>query len=189
MSQFHFDPTSYRELMAADVPAYDELQQRLASATGEVVATRILDLGAGTGETSRAVQALHPTASILAVDESPGMLERIDLTNIEKHIARLQDSLPHGPFDLVVSALAVHHLDPAEKRDLFKRVHAALRPGGCFVLGDVVTVEVQVAPLSDGYDKPDSADAQMAWLYAAGFDAELLWEQDDLALLRARRPE
>jgi tRNA (cmo5U34)-methyltransferase len=115
------------------------------------------------------------------------MLDRIDLANVEPRIARLQDPLPAGRFDLVVSALAVHHLDPAEKRKLFGCVHDALRPGGRFVLGDVVTADVQVAPLSNGYDKPDSARDQLVWLREAGFDAELLWEHDDLALLRADR--
>ena len=187
MNQFHFDPATYRDLIAADVPAYEELQERVAAATDGVAASRILDLGAGTGETSRAVRTRHPDAAIIAVDVSPGMLDRIDLANVEPRIARLQDPLPAGRFDLVVSALAVHHLDPAEKRKLFGCVHDALRPGGRFVLGDVVTADVQVAPLSNGYDKPDSARDQLAWLREASFDAELLWEHDDLALLRADR--
>jgi hypothetical protein len=55
------------------------------------------------------------------------------------------------------------------------------------VLADVVTADVKVAPLSDGYDKPDPAEDQERWLRDAGFNAEILWEQDDLALLRADR--
>jgi tRNA (cmo5U34)-methyltransferase len=96
--------------------------------------------------------------------------------------------LPPGPFDLIVSALAVHHLDESEKRSLFRRVHEALRPGGRFVLGDVVTADVIVAPLEEGYDKPDRAADQLEWLRAAGFDARLAWEHRDLALLVADRP-
>lgn len=187
MSQFHFDPARYRELIAADVPAYEELQSRVAAATEGVTAHRILDLGAGTGETSGAVRAKHADAAIVAVDESPGMLARITVANVQPHVARLQEPLPDGPFDLVVSALAVHHLDSVEKRDLFARVHDAMRPGGRFVLGDVVIAAVSVAPLSDGYDKPDRACDQVEWLREAGFEVELLWEQDDLALLRADR--
>ena len=48
---------------------------------------------------------------------------------------------PTGPFDLVTSALAVHHLDADGKRDLFARIAAALAPGGRFVLGDVIVPE------------------------------------------------
>lgn len=187
MSQFHFDPSTYADLIAAEVPAYDELHDRLAAATEGLEVRRALDLGAGTGRTSRAVRTRHPAAAVVAVDENPGMLERIELGEVERRAGRLQDPLPAGSFDLVVSALAVHHLDGAEKRDLFSRVHEALRPGGRFVLADVVTADVQVAPLSDGYDKPDAAEDQLGWLRDAGFDAEILWQQDDLALLRADR--
>jgi tRNA (cmo5U34)-methyltransferase len=187
VSQFHFDPSTYAELIAEDVPAYGELQERLAAATDGLEVERVLDLGAGTGETARAVRARHREAAVVAVDENPAMLECIRVGNVVRHVARLQDPLPGGSFDLVVSALAVHHLDPPEKRSLFARVYAALRPGGRFVLGDVVTAAVSVAPLTAGYDKPDSARDQLRWLRAAGFDAQLLWERDDLALLRADR--
>jgi tRNA (cmo5U34)-methyltransferase len=187
LSQFHFDPSTYAELIATEVPAYDELHERLAAATEGLEVERALDLGAGTGRTSRAVRTRHPASAIVAVDENPGMLERIELGQVERRVGRLQDPLPAGPFDLIVSALAVHHLDRAEKQQLFARVHDALRSGGRFVLADVVTTDVQVAPLSDGYDKPDPADVQLRWLREAGFEAELLWEQDDLALLQADR--
>jgi tRNA (cmo5U34)-methyltransferase len=106
----------------------------------------------------------------------------------ERVVGRLEDAVPAGRYDLVVSALAVHHLDAKQKQDLFRRVHEALRPGGRFVLGDVVVGERTVAPLTDGYDRPDRAADQLAWLEAAGFRARMAWEQDDLALLVADRP-
>jgi SAM-dependent methyltransferase len=185
VSQFHFDPATYADLIRGDVPAYDELQHRVAEASAGVDAGRILDLGAGTGATARAVRTVHPDATIVAVDESARMLELVDVAGVETRVARLQDELPAGPFDLAVSALAVHHLDAAEKRALFGRVREVLRDGGRFVLGDVVVGDVVVAPLSDGYDKPDAALDQVAWLHDAGFKAEIRWEQDDLALIVA----
>jgi tRNA (cmo5U34)-methyltransferase len=188
VDQFHFDPASYLGMIRAEVPAYDELQDRVAAATARIKTARILDLGAGTGETARRVLAVHPAAVLVAVDESSRMLERIEDERVEPRVARLQDTLPHESFDLVVSALAVHHLDAAEKRALFSRIRAALRPGGRFVLGDVVLAEVRVAPLSEGYDKPDRVDDQLTWLAETGFDAHLEWTRDDLALIVADRP-
>jgi tRNA (cmo5U34)-methyltransferase len=188
MSQFHFDPASYLAMIRADVPAYDELQERAAAATADVAARRILDLGAGTGETARQVLAFHPGAALIAIDESPRMLDRIDDACIERRVARLQDSLPEGSFDLVVSVLAVHHLTAPDKRDLFARVRGALRPGGRFVLGDVVLASVSVASLTVGYDNPDRASDQLRWLEEAGFTALVEWERDDLALLVGDRP-
>ena len=53
-------------------------------------------------------------------------------------VSRVKDPLPDGNFDLVVSALAVHHLDGAVKADPLARVADRLRTGGRFVLGGVV---------------------------------------------------
>ncbi len=40
--------------------------------------------------------------------------------------------------DAICSSLAVHHLDGEGKRQLFNDLHAALRPGGIFVLADLI---------------------------------------------------
>ncbi len=101
-------------------------------------------------------------------------------------VARLQDELPAGPFDLVFSALAVHHLDADEKAALFRAVAARLRPGGRFVLGDVVVPDDPadaVVPLDDGYDMPSAARDQLRWLDAAGLTASVRWARRDLAVM------
>ena len=188
MEQFHFDPATYADCIHAEIPAYDELQDRIAASAAGLDARRILDLGSGTGETARRVLAVHPSASGVAVDESAGMLERLALPNVRLVTQRLQEALPQGPFDLIVSALAVHHLDGAEKRELFRRVFTTLRSGGRFVLGDVVVVDRPVAPLTEGYDKPDTAEDQVTWLRDAGFRPRIGWQRDDLALIVAERP-
>jgi hypothetical protein len=45
MSQFHFEPDRYLQLMRDAIPVYDELQEEIALATSSVRAQRILDLG------------------------------------------------------------------------------------------------------------------------------------------------
>jgi len=187
VSQYHFDPETYLDLIHEDVPAYEELQARIAGALAGRAVETVLDLGAGTGETARSVRDVHPEARIVAVDESEAMLARIVLADVELLVQRLQDPLPPGPFDAVVSALAVHHLDAGEKRALFARIRDVLHAGGRFVLGDVVVADAEVAPLSDGYDKPDRAFDQLGWLREAGFHAHIEWECDDLALIVADR--
>ena len=106
-------------------------------------------------------------------------------------MSRLEDALPEGNFDLVVSALAVHHLDGAGKADLFARVTARLRPGGRFVLGDIVVPEDPadvVTPIDGVYDKPSTVDDQVRWLAAAGFNAEVVWARQDLCVIVADSP-
>jgi tRNA (cmo5U34)-methyltransferase len=195
VSQFHFDPETYLDLIEAEVPAYRRLQAEVAEATEGVAAASILDLGTGTGETLAAVLARHLGSRALGLDEDPHMLDaarpRFEDESVELRRAQLADPLPDGPFDLVVSALAVHHLSGAEKATLFGRVAGALRPGGRFVLGDVVVPEDAadaVTPLSPDYDRPDTVADQLTWLAAAGFEATVAWRAGDLAVLRADRP-
>ena len=193
MTQWHWDPEAYLDNMLAEVPAYEQLQEQTAAATEGVATCMILELGIGTGETARRVGARHPSATLVAVDASAEMLERARAAfpDADLRLARLEDPLPEGPFDLVVSALAVHHLDAAGKRDLFRRVYAALHPGGQFVLADVVVPEREedaVTPIDWVMDLPDRADDQLNWLREAGLEAELLWSDKDLAVMRATRP-
>jgi trans-aconitate methyltransferase len=186
--QFHFDPEAYLELVRSEVPAYDRLQEVVAQATSGLGAGSILDLGVGTGVTSQRVLTDHPGARLVGVDESSAMLEhaRRALPAADLHMARLEDPLPQGPFDLVVSALAVHHLDGSGKADLFRRVASVVVPGGRFVVGDVVVPEDPadaVTPIDGQYDKPSSAAEQLCWLREAGFRAHIAWVEADLAVL------
>ena len=90
----------------------------------------------------------------------------------------------------MISALAVHHLDPAEKAALFREIAARLTPGGRFVLGDVVVPDDPadvVTPLDEGYDMPSPAADQLQWLADAGLTAALRWSRRDLAV-HGRRP-
>lgn len=193
MSQFHFDPETYLSMIRGDVARYDELQDATVRASEGVTAATILELGTGTGETSQRMLARHRGAQLVGIDASEAMLAvaREALTGADLRVQRLEDPLPEGPFDLVFSALAVHHLDAPGKRDLFARVAAVLRPGGRFALADVIVptdpANAQI-PLSRDFDRPDRLDDQLAWLAAAGFKAQTTWTADDLAVVAADLP-
>src|SRR5439155_4480363 len=139
----------------------------------DIRAERVLELGTGSGETALRVRAGQPDAEWVGIDSSEAMLARARerLPDADLRLQRLEDGLPAGPFDLVVSALAVHHLDGAGKADLFARVARVLAPGGRFVLGDVVVPDDPadvVTPVDGEYDRPSRIDDQLAWLAAAG---------------------
>lgn len=191
MGQFHFSPERYLELMHDEMPGYEELQEEVANAAAGLAVADALELGTGTGETAARIVRAYPAARLTGIDESPGMLAaaRAALGSAPFLVVqRLEDPLPPGPFDLVFSALAVHHLDAAGKADLFRRVARVLRPKGRFVLGDVVIPDDPkdaVVPLSADYDLPDTAADQLAWLDAAGFEARVAWQLRDLAVFAA----
>jgi tRNA (cmo5U34)-methyltransferase len=194
MSQLHFDPATYAEFIRDEILRYDYVQELIAESAASVVASSILDLGTGTGETLARVLSRHPSAHVVGIDESEGMLgvarPRLDGYHVTLRVADLLDELPTGPFDLVTSALAVHHLDGPGKATLFERVAAVLRPGGRFVLADVILPDdgtSAVIPLSDGWDKPSTVRDQVGWLDDAGFEVTVAWQEDDLALFVADR--
>jgi tRNA (cmo5U34)-methyltransferase len=152
----------------------------------------VLELGTGTGETALRILARHPHARWTGIDASEAMLARARerLPDADLRTARLEDLLPTGPFDLVVSVLAVHHLDGAAKRELFRRVEMVLAPGGRFVLGDVVVPErpEDVRIFIDGVvDIPDRIDDQLRWLRQADLVARAAWSDRDLAVLVAEK--
>lgn len=136
---------TYLDEIRVEIPRYDELQERVVEATHGVEARRILELGVGTGETTRRLLEAHPAAMVVGVDGSDEMLaaarSELEAERADLRLSRLEDPLPSGRFDAVVSVLAVHHLTGEQKSDLFRRVAAALEPDGRFVLGDVVQPE------------------------------------------------
>lgn len=191
--QFHFDPETYLAMMISEVPAYEELEDRTAEATIGVAADRILDLGIGTGETAIRVASKHPTAHLVGIDESPEMLAqaRRRLPEGDFRVGRLEEPLPSGRFNLVVSALAVHHLDGPEKANLFQRIAAVLVPGGRFVMPDVVIPDDPgdaVTPINGVYDRPSRVGDLLKWLGEAEFHSYLKWAKRDLAIFVAVRP-
>ena len=195
MVRFLHAPERYLELIRDGVPLYDRFEDEVVRATADLAVTRILDLGTGTGETSRRCLEAHPEARVVALDASQDMLD-VAATVLDDRAqlrrGRLEDPLPEGPFELVVSALAVHHLDGPGKADLFRRVQDRLPPGGRFVLADMVIPPAPVpdpTPLVPDVDRPDRLDDQLAWLEQAGLRAAVRWAEQDLVVIAAdKRP-
>jgi tRNA (cmo5U34)-methyltransferase len=175
-AQFHLNPDTYLDEIRAEVPRYDELQDQTIDAI-PFPPRRVLELGVGTGETTRRLLARYPDAELTGLDAEPEMVFKARELGIEVRLARMEDPLPDGPWDLVISVLSVHHLTDEQKRDLFRRVREQSR---AMVMGDVVIAERQVAPLEAGVDLPSRAVDLAEW--CAG---ETVWEGDDLAVIRA----
>lgn len=192
LQDYDFTPESYLSMMREAVPGYDsfELATVAATATG---ARSILELGTGTGETTRGVLDNHPDAHLTSIDASPGMLrvarETLPADRTTLILGRLEDPLPEGPFDLVVSALAVHHVEGEGKADLFRRIVRVLAPGGRFVLADVVEpVNPKYVPtkIDPEVDHPSKLAENIAWLKSAGLFPEVTYTDRDLVVIHAQ---
>jgi tRNA (cmo5U34)-methyltransferase len=186
---YEWNPDVYLDQMAEEIPGYAELEDAVAAATEGLAISRVLELGTGTGETAVRVLAKHPGAQWTGIDSSRAMLDRARerLPEADLREARLEDPLPEGPFDLVVSVLAVHHLDGDGKRDLFTRV---AQLSHTFVMGDVIVPERPedaVIEIDGVYDRPSRVAEQLQWLDEAGFATTVTQVRADLAVFTARR--
>ena len=191
--QWHLDPDSYLHMVRSEVPSYDRLQAILADATVGGSVRTILDLGSGTGVTAEHVLRVHPGAALVGIDSSEEMLmhARRLLPGATFLVSHLEDPLPNGPFDRIVSALAIHHLDDRAKANLFHRVSSALHPGGRFAFLDVVVPTAPVAklvPIEPDVDLPSPVDDLLDWLREANLDPVVLLAEGDLAVITAGRP-
>ena len=184
---------------------------------------RVLDLGAGTGLLSATVAEKFPAAKIALVDLSVEML-RLARRRFADEPGRFEfrvmdytrEPLPGGPrdFDLVVSALSLHHLTHRDKRETFEKVHASLASGGRFVNADRVHAETPEAERDHHeHHRPHHASEaelaeegttaapphmkaveeatlqeQMAWLREAGFEeVECYYENNRFAVYGGRK--
>ncbi|HNC90605.1 MAG TPA: class I SAM-dependent methyltransferase [Anaerolineales bacterium] len=122
------------------IPCYDlfySTAAELAARSVKDAAPVILDLGAGTGLLSEFVLNKIGPASLYLLDESAEMLakaqQRLAEYNPLVFIQQMTGPLPSAKFHAVISSLAIHHLTDEDKRDLFKRIHESLLPGGVFI--------------------------------------------------------
>lgn len=142
---FSAHAAEYDALRRRLVPDYDGFYGAVVAVLGHLSAPigHVLDLGAGTGLLSAAIADAFPQAEFELVDASEAMLalatQRLGDAVTAVHVADMSVELPDGPFDAVVSALAIHHLEHAEQRRLFAAVHRRLHPGGVFVNAEQVT--------------------------------------------------
>lgn len=162
MSQFDWTPEVYLERIRAEIPGYDDLQNQAVAAI-RFPPDRVLELGMGTGETTRRLIEAHPDAWVVGLDASADMVFRARQTYDDVQLARMEDPLPDGPWDLVISVLSVNQLDDAQKRNLCRQVKGQARS---LVIGDVFV--------------GDQLDDLASWC-----EGEVTWQQGDLAVVRA----
>ena len=176
MSQFHWKPETYLELIRSEVPRYDELQEQAIAAI-PFPPERVLELGMGTGETTRRLIEAYPDSWVIGLDSSADMVFRARSMYDDVQLARIEDPLPDGPWDLVIGVLSIHHLTADLKKNLFRQVKEQAR---AFVIGDIVKADTEVTPIDPGYDFPETTADLAAWT-----GGTITWEQDDLAVVRA----
>jgi tRNA (cmo5U34)-methyltransferase len=106
-------------------------------------ARTICELGAGSGLMTRLLRDRFPTAHLYVIDFSAPMLDLARARmGSDRNITWYQldyatELLPEN-LCAIVSSLSIHHLDDADKRTVFKKAHASLKPNGVFVNAEQV---------------------------------------------------
>lgn len=146
--QFNLIAAEYDANRRKFIPCFDDFYQ----STTELLAgnlpapQRVLDLGAGTGLLAYFWYQHFPAAEYLLVDIADEMLKVArqrfaGLANVSYQILDYAEALPVQHFDVIISALSIHHLTDEEKERLFSRIYAKLPSGGLFVNYDQFCAE------------------------------------------------
>jgi tRNA (cmo5U34)-methyltransferase len=209
---WHCD-TYVQEWIDGDATSDDERQPLLRRVAALIPptsgkSTRVLDVGGGYGALTAEVAGQLPDAQIVLHDYSIPMI-----TAARQRLARFADRVSFqladmtqagwttdldGPFDAVVSALAIHNLgDPVTIQRVYRDIFTLLRPGGCFFNLDLLFPDgPALAALyrrdptrETGWDvhiSPASLPAHLGWLRDAGFgEADCIWKDLEQGLLWA----
>jgi len=146
----------------------------------------ILDLGVGTGLELETLFDRFPRAAVTGIDVSAGMIRRL---GDKQRAWSKQVRTIHGSFltldlgqcvyDAVISAMALHHWTPSIRLGLYRRIQAALRPGGVFINADYVVSPDEAASLQQMFE---NADYEQDHLYHIDLP---LSEHQEIELLRA----
>ena len=148
MSREGFNKTAatYESERRKLIPCFDDYYGRaLDFIESSVENPEILDLGAGTGLFSAMVRAKFPRSKMVLADIAEEMLSLARQRfagdqGIEFEVCDYAspEAFSGRKFDLIVSALSIHHLEDPEKAKLFQKVRRHLREGGRFVNADQV---------------------------------------------------
>lgn len=203
MKVFNEGSKSYDTNRKKLIPCFDRFYSTALAQINKTqdMPIRVLDLGAGTGLVSYFLLQLFPNAHITLIDLSEGMLEiaknRLNpwKNQIEIIEANYVDYSFSTQYDVVISALSIHHLEEKDKQVLYKQVFDCLKPGGQFinadqVLGPTATIEseyrnrwiqeVKASGISEvelaqalermKEDKMSTLEDQLKWLRNIGFE-------------------
>lgn len=166
----------------------------------------VLDLGCGTGLELDRIWQKYPDLCVTGVDLCPEMLKELEKKHPEKQLTTVcadyfQYDLGCNRWDAVISFESLHHFLPDAKGELYQKIHASLKEGGVFLLGDYTACcEEEETLLRSEYQKrrkrfgipenqfihfdiPLTLEHELALLRKAGFRAEKVLDAPNEATL------
>lgn len=151
--QFNLVAKEYDANRKNFIPCFDAFYDNTTDFISKNILTpkQILDLGAGTGILSASYFKHFPNAEFLLVDVADEMLDvarkrfqgTINVNFLSADYTKNFDfrTLNGERFDLIISALSIHHLEDEEKENLFSKIYDALPTSGVFANHDQFCAE------------------------------------------------
>jgi ubiquinone/menaquinone biosynthesis C-methylase UbiE len=138
--RFNLIAQKYDEQRRFFIPCFDDFYQTSISLLSTIRNdyNSILDLGAGTGLLTKYLWEHFPQAHYTLVDVSDEMLEIAKqrfagLSNFEYQVTDYSQTLPPKQFDLITSALSIHHLTESDKAALYANIYKNLPENGILI--------------------------------------------------------
>lgn len=116
-------------------------------------AENLLDIGCGAGNYTLMMLSKLPNLNCTLVDLSKPMLdkafERISLQtkgNVETLQADIREvELKQNHYDIILAGAVLHHLrDDKDWEKIFNKIYGLLKPGGCFMISDLITQDTEL---------------------------------------------
>lgn len=159
---------------------------------------RGLDLGGGHGRYAAALAArgvamtMQDRADVIAVVEAQGWLAGTGVTTV---VGDFHETLPEGPFDIVLAVGIMHTMAPERAAALVRRVGQRMRPGAVLVIRTMLRNDgpasalfaVQMLISAHGGDTHRFED-YCAWLAAAGLTDPERHDVDNGTVLLSTKP-
>jgi tRNA (cmo5U34)-methyltransferase len=143
-THFEDEAEEFDTIIKKLIPNYSEMVDILVSSIPYAKESKfsMIDLGCGTGTISKSVKDVFPNVTSTCVDIAEKML-LIAKEKINGKVVPIQADFNRFEFpdkyDLVVSSLALHHLEnDADKLCFYKKIYSAMNDGGIFINIDVV---------------------------------------------------
>lgn len=201
------------------IPCFDDFYGiTLSAAISDIENPNILDIGAGTGLLSSFLIKKYPKATFTLIDLSEKMMDMakerfINYPNVKYIIGDYTKYTFSEKYDIVASALSIHHLEDESKKELYKKIYSILHKNGVFINADQVNGEtpfiesfnktiwiqsieksgLSIEDRNAGYermklDKEAKLNDQLTWLNDIGFtDVSCIYKYYKFAVMFGRK--
>jgi len=193
------------------IPYYEQMITALIDSVQfkPFAAIRIIDLGCGTGTVAKRLGDKFPNSTIVCLDIASKMIEIAKYKmsgrkNTEFIVGDFSKIEFKEPFDVVVSSLALHHIQTdEEKKEFYTKIYKVLTNSGQFLNADVVLattdyqqninmnrwidymnksvpmdeIQQRWLPAHKTEDRPSILMEQLKWLDEIGFEnVDVIWK-------------